>query len=101
MTQRALYERLKDEAFNALMKLRNGELITRETVRPVCEKAKELYEISISGDLDYDPSFFLEEDEVADLAGQFKYFTEELLESISALTLMLVDMGLSEIEGGE
>lgn len=100
MTQRTLYELLKDEVFNTLFKLHNGEIITRETVKPVKDKAIELYQTAVGG-LDYDPSFFLEEDEVVDYAGQYKYFAENLSEAIASITLILIDMGFNEIEGGD
>lgn len=100
MTQRELYERLKDEVLNTLFKLHNGETITREQVKPVREKADELYRLA-EDELDYDGSFFLEPEEVLGYAKQYKHFTDSLSDAISTLTLMLVDMGFAEIEGGD
>lgn len=100
MTQRELYEHLKDEVLNTLFKLHNGETITREQVKPIRETADELYQLT-GCELDYDGSFFLEPDEVADYVKQYKHFTDSLSDAVSTLTLMLVDMGFAEIEGGD
>lgn len=100
MTQRELYETIKDEFYKAILALRNGELIVCENTKPVCETADRLYQLSGS-ELDYDGSFFLEPEEVADYAKQFKHFAETLNEAVSTLTLFLIDTGFAEIEGGE
>lgn len=97
MTQRELYERLKDEVFQTLFKLSNGEASTRDTVKPIKNEADELYQLT-GCELDYDGTFFLEPEEVADYVKQYKHFADELYEAVSALTLMLVDMGFSELE---
>ena len=98
MTQRAIYEDLKEQVQVALETLRKGEF-SHGKFKDLQDKAWALYEKSKKAD--YDPSFFLESDEVQAYAKIYGQFTDKIRDAAANMSFLLIDMGMAEIAGEE
>ena len=102
MTQRTLYEDLKEQIVQSLETLQRGEF-TLNNFRNIQAKARSLYEKSKSLDYDenYDPTFWGDFEEVQQYAKFFTEFADSVMNAGAVMAFLRMDMGLSEIEGEE
>ncbi len=98
MTQRAIYEDLKEQVTKALETLQRGEF-TQGNFKSMQEKAWALYEKAKKAD--YDGTFILEPMEVQAYAKIYGQFTDRIMDAAANMAFLLMDMGLSEIMGEE
>lgn len=98
MTQRTLYEFLKEQVTKSLESLQRGEF-TQGNFKAMQDRAWELYEKAKHAD--YDPSFILEPEEVQAYAKIYGQFTDKVRDAGANMSFLLIDMGLSEIAGEE
>lgn len=98
MTQRAIYEDLKEQVTSTLETLQRGEFTTRN-FKAMQQKAWALYEKSKKADPDN--TFILEPMEVQAYAKIYGQFTDKVVDAGANMAFLMLDMGLAEIQGEE